>query len=648
VNHLDKIESPQDVKSVNRSELPQLAKEIRNVIIETVSRTGGHLAPSLGVVELTIALLYVFDPPQDKIIWDVGHQTYAYKLLTGRRDRFHTLRQHGGLSGFTRMSESPYDAFSTGHASTSISAALGIACGRRLNKEEGKIIAVIGDGSMTGGLAYEGLNQAGDLRKDLIVILNDNEMSIARNVGVLSSFLSRKLSAKHFMAFRKELKEFFKSLPKVGDDVYNLAKRTEGSFKAFITPGMLFEAFNFNYFGPIKGHRLDHLIDTLQNVKEMHTPILLHVTTKKGRGYEPAERNPTYFHGVGSFEVKTGNGTCSKEGAPSYTEVFGKTLIELARENNKIVAVTAAMPEGTGLAAFSEAFPDRFFDVGIAEQHAVTFAAGLATEGFRPIVAIYSTFLQRAYDQILHDICLEAHPVVFAMDRGGIVGEDGPTHHGLFDLSYLRSLPNMVVMAPKDENELRRMLMTALQHRGPVAIRYPRGCGTGAAIDAEISPLPIGTAEVLTAGADVVILALGATVMAALQAKKNLEGDNISVTVVNSRFVKPLDTELIISQVKKMPRIVTVEENVLGGGFGSAVLECLADEGITGKRILRLGIPDKFVEHGSQEILRAKYGIDATGITKAVRDMVSDRFTGVGDDTIDERSVRQSKAAISC
>jgi 1-deoxy-D-xylulose-5-phosphate synthase len=622
VKYLDEINSPQDLKTLQRSELPQLAKEIRNVIIETVSRTGGHLAPSLGVVELAIALHYVFDPPKDKIIWDVGHQAYAHKLLTGRRERFHTLRQHGGLSGFTRMSESPYDAFSTGHASTSISAGLGMACGKSLKNEAAKVIAVIGDGSMTGGLAYEGLNQAGDLRKDLIVILNDNEMSIARNVGVLSSFLSRKLSAKYFVALREELKEFLRSLPKFGTDAYNLAKRTEESFKAFITPGMLFEAFNFNYFGPIKGHRLDHLIDTLENVKEMHTPVLFHVTTRKGKGYPPAERNPSYFHGVGCFEIKTGNGIESKEKAPTYTEVFGKTLIELAREDETIVAVTAAMPEGTGLKAFSEAFPERSFDVGIAEQHAVTFAAGMATEGFRPVVAIYSTFLQRAYDQLLHDVCLEAHPVVFALDRGGIVGEDGPTHHGLFDLSYLRSLPNMVVMAPKDENELRHMLKTALDHPGPVALRYPRGCGIGVPLEDEVCPLPIGKAEVLTTGTDAVILGIGVTVMVAIEAKKRLEDEHISVTVVNSRFVKPLDRELIASLARKIPCVVTVEENVIQGGFGSAVLECLSDEGITGNRILRLGIGDTFVEHGSQKILRAKYGLDAAGIAKAVAELV--------------------------
>jgi len=626
--YLDQINSPEDLKQLPRSKLPELAAEIRKTIIETVSRTGGHLAPSLGVVELTIALHYVFDVPKDKIIWDVGRQAYTHKLLTGRRDRFHTLRQHGGLSGFTRRSESPYDAFSTGHASTSISASLGMACGKCLKKDGTKVIAVIGDGSMTGGLAYEGLNQAGDLRKDLIVVLNDNEMSIAPNVGVVSSFLSRKLSAKHFMALREELKEFLRSLPKFGDDVYNLAKRTEESFKAFVTPGMLFEAFNFNYFGPIKGHRLDHLIDTLQNVKEMHKPVLLHVTTKKGKGYPPAEKNPTYFHGVGSFEIKTGNGNASKVRPPSYTEVFGRTLAQLAVEDERIVAVTAAMPEGTGLKAFSEAFPERFFDVGIAEQHAVTFAAGLATEGFRPVVAIYSTFLQRAYDQILHDVCLEALPVAFAMDRGGIVGEDGPTHHGLFDLSYLRSLPNMTVMAPMDEGELRDMLKTALDHSGPIAFRYPRGSGVGVPLDGQILPVAIGRAEVLTTGPDAAILAIGVTVMEALKAHKLLEEQGFSVTVVNSRFVKPLDRELLVSLAQTMPLVVTVEENVIHGGFGSAVLECLSDEGAAGARVLRLGIGDSFVEHGPQQVLRAKYGIDATGIAAAVSDALRQRTGG--------------------
>ncbi len=622
MKYLNQINSPEDLKRLQRSELPELAREIRRVIIETISRTGGHLAPSLGAVELSIALHYVFDPPTDKIIWDVGHQTYAHKLLTGRRDRFHTIRQHGGLSGFTRMSESPYDAFSTGHASTSISAGLGIACGKCLKKDPAKIVAVIGDGSATGGLAYEGFNQAGDLEKDLVVILNDNEMSIARNVGVLSSFLSRKLSAKYFMDLREELKDFLKSLPKFGDDMYNLAKRTEESFKAFITPGMLFEAFKFKYFGPIKGHRLDHLIDTLRNVKEMTKPVLLHVTTKKGKGYPPAERNPAYFHGVGSFEIATGNGISPRKKPPTYTEVFGNTLVELARKDDRIIAVTAAMPEGTGLKAFSKAFPERFFDVGIAEQHAVTFAAGMATEGLRPVVAIYSTFLQRAYDQMIHDVCLDKHPVVFAIDRGGIVGEDGPTHHGLFDLTYFRSLPNMVIMAPKDENELRHMLKTAIEHPGPIAFRYPRGCGTGVSTNDEIHTLPIGKAEILTTGSDVLILAIGVTVTAALEARKQLEDQKISATVVNSRFVKPLDVESITALAREIPFILTVEENVLQGGFGSAVLECLADAGITARRVSRLGISDTFVEHGTQKVLRSKYGIDAPAIVRAVMDML--------------------------
>ena len=622
MGYWNQIRGANDVKKIPRSDLPELAREVRRVIIDTVSKTGGHLAPSLGVVELTIALHYVFDLPKDKIIWDVGHQAYTHKLITGRRDRFHTLRQHGGLSGFSRMSESPCDAFSTGHASTSISAGLGMACAKHINEDRSKVIAVIGDGSMTGGLAYEGLNQAGDLRRDLIVVLNDNEMSIAPNVGVLSSFLSRKLSAKHFVNIREEIKEFFLTLPKFGDDVYNLAKRTEESFKAFVTPGMLFEAFNFNYFGPIKGHRLDHLIDTLENVKEMERPVLFHVTTKKGKGYQPAEKNPTYFHGVGSFEVKTGNGISPPKKAFNYTEVFGKTLTQLAAEDEKIVGITAAMPEGTGMADFSEAFPERFFDVGIAEQHAVTFAAGVAVEGLCPVVAIYSTFLQRAYDQIVHDVCLENHHVVFALDRGGIVGEDGPTHHGLFDLSYLTSIPNMVVMAPKDENELQHMLKTAVAHDGPIAFRYPRGNGVGAVLEEAPHLLPVGQGEVLTEGQDVAIFAIGATVKPALDAQQILQERGISATVINSRFVKPLDSHLITTLAEKIKNIVTVEENVLHGGFGSAVLECLADAGMTQNHMVRLGIPDQFVEHGSQKTLRKAYGLDAQGIAGAVVEMV--------------------------
>jgi len=616
---LERINSPTDLKTLSRSELPMLASEIRNVIIEVVSKNGGHLAPSLGAVELAIALHYVFTAPADKIIWDVGHQSYAHKLLTGRRERFHTLRQHDGICGFTRMSESPYDAFSTGHSSTSISAGLGIACAKRLKNDRSKVIAVIGDGSMTAGLAYEGLNQAGDINKNILVILNDNDMSIAHNVGALSSFLSRTFSAKYMQDLKKELKDFLKSLPKVGDDIYQFAKRSKESFKTFITPGMLFEAFNFEYFGPINGHNLNHLIDILNNIKCLNEPVLLHVSTKKGKGYPPAEKNPVYFHGVGCFNADTGESLNKECSVPTYTQVFGETILQMAKEDKRIVAVTAAMPEGTGLVKFAETYPDRFFDVGIAEQHAVTFAAGLAAEGFKPVVAIYSTFLQRAYDQILHDVCLEALPVVFAVDRGGIVGEDGATHNGVFDLSYLRSLPNMVLMAPKDENELIRMLTASFAHKGPVAVRYPRGNVEGVKTEKRDLPLSIGKGEVLQRGNDVLILAIGRSVNDALIAHATLAEQGISATVVNCRFVKPLDVDLISALAREIPRIITVEENVRQGGFGSAVLEGLSDQGITGFRLECIGIPDIFVEHGSQKMLRSKYGIDASSIVNAAK-----------------------------
>ena len=615
---LETINSPADLKRLPRARLPELAAEIRRTIIDVVSRTGGHLAPSLGAVDLAIAIHYVFDTPNDKVIWDVGHQAYAHKILTGRRESFHTLRQHQGISGFTRRSESPFDAFTTGHSGTSISAGFGIACGKFLKQEESKVIAVIGDGSLTAGLAFEGLNQAGGiLKRNFIVILNDNEMSISRNVGALSSFLSRTFSAKKLQELRKELGFFFKKLPRIGEDVYQLAKRSEESFKTFVTPGMLFEAFNFDYFGPINGHKIDHLIDILNNINYMKEPVLLHVTTTKGKGYAPAEKNPVYFHGCGCFEASTGNCLDAKPSAPTYTQVFGQTLLELGAKDPRIVAVTAAMPEGTGLSQFAHAYPERFFDVGIAEQHAVTFAAGLATEGFRPVVAIYSTFLQRAYDQILHDVCIERLRVVFAVDRGGIVGEDGPTHQGLFDLSYLRSLPNMVVMSPKDENELRQMMATALQHDGPVALRYPRGTAVGVALESPVAALPVGKAEILKDGDDVAILALGRCVSEGLKAHARLAERGVRATVVNCRFVKPIDVDLIAGVARRVPRIITVEENVRQGGFGSAVLEALNDQGITHVAVERLGVPDIFVEHGSPDVLRAKYGLDADGIVEA-------------------------------
>ncbi len=621
---LEKINSPADLKKLDRKDLPVLADEIRKVIVDVVSKNGGHLASSLGAVELAIAIHYVFDTPDDKLIWDVGHQAYAHKLLTGRRDTFHSLRQHKGLAGFTRIEESPYDTVSTGHSSTSISAGLGVAHAKYLKKEKSKVIAVIGDGSMTAGLAYEGLNQAGDKFKDreLIVILNDNDMSISRNVGALSSFLSRTLSGKRLQEARKEFGEFLRSLPKIGGDVYQWAKRTEESFKTFTTPGMLFEAFNFEYFGPINGHKLNHLIDILNNIKYLKEPVLLHVTTRKGKGYAPAEENPIYFHGCGCFEVETGNCIDPKTTVPSYTEVFGQTMIRLAEKDERIVAVTAAMPEGTGLANFAEAYPDRFFDVGIAEQHGVTFAAGMATEGLKPVVAIYSTFLQRAYDQVMHDVCLDRLPVIFAIDRGGIVGEDGSTHHGLFDMSFLRCLPNMVIMAPADENELQHMLATAIEHDGPIALRYPRGSATGIPLDEVIKPLPLGKGQILENGDDILILAIGKSVGDALAAGNTLKEQGISATVVNCRFVKPLDVKLISSLAERIPRVITVEENALQGGFGSAVLEALNDAGINGLHVKRIGVADTFVEHGPQQLLRSIYGIDAAAIVKtAVRIM---------------------------
>ena len=623
MKHLDRISSSSDLKKLSPKQLPELAAEIREMIVDVVSRSGGHLASSLGAVELAIAIHYVFDTPDDKVIWDVGHQAYAHKIITGRSGQFKDLRKHGGLSGFTKRSESPYDTFTTGHSSTSISAGLGIACANQLNRKHSKVVAVIGDGSMTAGLAYEALNQAGDLHKDLIVILNDNDMSIAPNVGAISSLLSRTFSGRRLQAWRKEFGEFLKSVPKIGDNIYHWAKRSEESFKTFITPGMLFEAFNFDYFGPINGHNLNHLISILNNIKKLHDPVLLHVTTKKGKGYAQAEENPVYFHGVGCFDIKTGNSTAPHCTGQTYTQIFGDLMVRLAEENDRIVAVTAAMPEGTGLAKFAERFPDRFFDVGIAEQHGVTFAAGLATEGFRPVVAIYSTFLQRAYDQVIHDVCIEKLPVIFALDRGGLVGEDGPTHHGQFDLSYLRALPNMVVMAPKDGNELQRMMVTALNHDGPIAFRYPRGMSAEIDPAAAPTPLSIGKAEILTKGADVLILAVGRMVEESLEAEQLLKSEEIRSTVVNCRFIKPLDNELIVSLVKSIPHVITVEENALQGGFGSAVLELLADQGISHATVKRIAIPDCFIEHGAAPELRNKYGLSAAGIVRTARSFFS-------------------------
>jgi len=615
------INSPADLKKLSLEELEQLGSEIRQEIIETVSKTGGHLAPSLGVVELTIAIHYVFDAPKDKIIWDVGHQSYAHKLITARRNRFHTLRTLGGISGFPKRAESPYDTFDTGHSSTSISAGLGISTAKALKKEKSRIVSGIGDGSMTAGLAFEGLNQAGHTEKDLIVVFNDNAMSISPNVGAFSSFLSRKMTGRRFVYFRKELENFLKSIPGVGENILNLARKSEDSFITFFTPGMLFEAFKFRYIGPIQGHRLDLLIETFNNTLHLKGPVLVHVLTTKGKGYAPAEKDPAHYHGVGSFEISTGNSRKrSAKSPPTYTEIFGNTMVELGKREKRLFAITAAMPEGTGLNKFAETFPDRFLDVGIAEQHAVTFAAGLAVEDFKPVVAIYSTFLQRAFDQIIHDVCLPNLPVVFCLDRGGLVGEDGPTHHGHFDITYLRNLPNMTVMAPKDENELKNMLFTALDNPGPVAIRYPRGSGVGVPLDRGYKKIPIGEAECIKEGSDLLIMALGSMVLPSMEAAAALEEEGLSVGVINCRFAKPLDKRLA-EYATAVRRILVVEENIRQGGLGGAILELLNDMGVQNLSIKRMGLPDKFVEHGPLPLLRQKYGLDKSGILKEARDL---------------------------
>ena len=619
--YLDKIESPADLKKLKPEQLPALAEEVRSFLLETVSNTGGHLGSNLGAVELTIALHYCFDSPQDKIIWDVGHQAYTHKILTGRRERFPTQRQYKGLSGFPKRCESEHDAFGVGHSSTSISAGLGMAVGSELEGTRNHAIAVIGDGSLTGGMAFEALNQAGHLKKNLIVVLNDNEMSISKNVGAFSSFISRKMTGRYFRDLKKEMQGLLRNIPAIGTDILHFARRAENSLKGFLTPGSLFEALGFDYLGPLDGHDLGQLVEVFNNINQLDGPLLVHVMTTKGKGYKPAEETPSKYHGVGVFDVATGKGA-PKAGGKSYTDVFGETIVQLAEQDPKIVAITAAMPDGTGLNGFAERFPKRFFDVGIAEQHGMTFAAGLAADGFRPVTAIYSTFVQRAYDQVFHDICLQNLPVTIAMDRAGLVGDDGPTHHGVFDLSYLRHLPGLTLMAPKDENELRHMLKTAVYSGAPMALRYPRGAGFGVEMDRELQSLEIGKGELLAEGDDVSIVAIGSTVYPALQAAETLKERGISAGVVNARFVKPLDADLILSVAGKTGRIVTVEENALQGGFGSAVLELLFDNGRHDVRIKRLGIPDHYVEHGSQAQLRKDLGIDAEGIAAAVEDFV--------------------------
>lgn len=618
---LQKLQSPAELKGMSLTELEILADELRQTIIKTVALTGGHLASSLGVVELTIALHRVMDSPHDKIIWDVGHQVYAHKLLTGRLEQFATLRQLDGLSGFPKRHESPHDVFDVGHSGTSISAALGMAAARDTLGGKEKIVAVIGDGSLTGGIAFEGLNHAGHLKKDLIVILNDNEMSISENVGALSAFLNRKMTSDLMVRLKRETESFLSSLPHFGRDLLHIARRAEDSLKGFLTPSMLFESFGFNYVGPIDGHRLDILCEMLQNVKKISGPVLVHVITKKGKGYAPAEANPSLFHGVGPFDPLTGEVKVVKGGAASYTAIFGNMIVELAEKDPRIVTITAAMCEGTGLNNFASRFPERFYDVGIAEQHAVTFAAGLANRGLKPVVALYSTFLQRAYDSVLHDVALQNLPVVFALDRGGLVGADGPTHHGLFDFSYLRHIPNMVVMAPRNEEELRRALVTGLAYPGPFSFRYPRGNGLGVPLSVDPQPFEIGKGEKLRNGKDGVILAIGTAVADALAAADILSEDGLDLTVIDARFVKPLDVELLMREAVAHNFVVTVEEHVLCGGFGSAVSEAISYAGLQ-IPLLMIGLPDLFIEQGTQAELKARYQIDVEGIVTSIRSFV--------------------------
>ncbi len=619
---LSKINNPNDLKKLGRGDLAVLAGEIREKIITTVGRTGGHLASNLGVVELTIALYYALDLDKDKVVWDVGHQIYTHKLLTGRVEAFKTLRQYKGLSGFPKKEESPYDLMTSGHSSTAPSAALGIVCARDLMKTKEKVVAVIGDASLMGGMAFEGLNNIGHLQKNVIVILNDNEMGISKSVGALSNYLNRIITTQMYNRFKKDVEFLLKKVPAIGPKMVQLAKRIEESLKSLLVPGMLFEELGFRYIGPIDGHNLPVMIDTFQKILKLDgKPILVHVLTKKGKGYKFAEKKPWKFHSTPPFDIKTGNSV--KTGKLTYTDVFGETLCELARGNRKIIAISAGMPHGTGLDKFSTEFPERFFDTGISEQHTVGFAAGLTLKEFQPVVAIYSTFLQRAYDQIFHEICLQKAPVILAIDRAGIVGEDGPTHHGLFDFAYLRSLPGMVVSSPKDGEELRGMLKTALASKGPMAIRYPRDFTPEEKLSAGIKPVPIGKGEILRQGKAGLILSIGSMVYPSLEAAEDLAGEGISVEVINARFVKPLDESLIVEAVKRNKNVLIVEEHSFIGGLGSAVLELLGGQNEEGMKVSRLAMPDKFIEAGKREEILELYGLTGTGIVRKFKECLN-------------------------
>lgn len=624
--YLNKINSPNDLRNLNLSELKDLCSEIRDFIIDTISKVGGHLGAGLGTVELAVALHYVFNTPEDKLIWDVGHQAYPHKIITGRRDVFHTIRQYKGISGFLKRSESIYDTFGAGHASTAISAALGIAVARDLANEKFKVIAVVGDGAMTGGMAYEAMNNAGLQKRNLIVILNDNNMSISPNVWAFSQYFTELIANPSYNKFKATVWDLTGKLDALGDRIRKIAARLEEGIKVVITPGILFEALGFRYFGPINGNNLQQLLKIFNEIKDINGPILIHVITKKGKGYKPAEEDSQALHGVTPFDKVTGEMYSSGSTYPSYTKIFGNTVVELAKQNKKIVGITAAMPDGTGLDQLQEAFPDRFFDVGIAEQHAVTFAAGLATQGYIPIVAIYSTFLQRAFDQIVHDVALQNLHVIFCIDRAGLVGADGPTHHGVFDIAYLRCIPNMVLMAPKDENELRDMIYTAIEYKkGPIAIRYPRGSGTGVPLKEKFDIMEIGKGEIIRKGSDAVILTIGNMVMPSLKVAELLKMEELDVGVVNMRFVKPLDSLLLDEICSQTSHIITIEDHVISSGFGSAVLEYLSQKNYNHIKVQLHGLPDHFIEHGSPEELYASVKLDTHGILEIVRNFLKEQ-----------------------
>lgn len=622
---LDSINTPTDLRKLDRRQLPQVAQEIRDTIIDVVSKVGGHFGGNLGVVELTLALHYVFNTPRDQIVLDTGHQSYPHKLITGRRDTFPTIRQHDGISGFCKREESAYDVFNAGHASTSISAALGIAVARDFRKEDYRVVAVIGDGALSGGLALEGLNQAGHLKRKLMIVLNDNDMSISTNVGAMSGYLNSIIKGQRYNQAKDLAKGVMDRIPLIGGKLHGLAHDMEAVLKNMVVPGTLFEELGFRYLGPYDGHDLNFLIDLFEENKDYNGPLLIHVITKKGKGYTPAEDKPIWSHGVTPFDRESGVVKKSdKPQPPSYTAVFSDALVELAKKDPKIVAITAAMPEGTGLDKFAKALPGRMFDVGIAEEHAVTFCGGMATQGMKPIAAIYSTFLQRAFDQVFHDVAIMDLPVVFALDRAGIAGQDGPTHHGIYDMAYLRVFPNMVCMAPKDENELRHMVKTAFETGHPTSLRYPRGNAVGVTMDAEMKSLPVGKGEVMREGAAATIFAIGVEVWPAVEAAQILAKENIEVAVVNARFIKPIDDELIARFCKPYSKVITVEEGSLAGGFGSAVMERVQQLGIENVDFHRIGIPDEYVHHGAQDILRAQYDLHAEGIARRVREFLTE------------------------